>query len=86
MSNGANSALTNIGVMDKLDYITSNWGLPIGAATISLVAGWLLTREVQARELELSENNPFFQIWHYSVKYVCPILVLVVFLFKMEVF
>ena len=86
LSNGANSALTNIGVMDKLDYITSNWGLPMGAAAISLVAGWLLSREAQARELEFSETSSFFKIWHYSVKYVCPILVLIVFLFKMGVF
>ncbi len=86
LSNGANTTLTNLKIMDNLDYITSNWALPIGAAGISLVAGWLLSREIQARELQLSETNPFFQLWHYSVKYVCPILVFIVFLFKMGLF
>ena len=82
LSNGAHPWITELAVMDKLDYLTSNWGLPLGGALISLFAGWYLSKEVQSRELEYGPNSYLLRGWRLCVQYACPLSVFVVLLFK----
>lgn len=81
-SNGAWAWTTNLGIMDTLDYLTSNWGLPLGGALISLFAGWCLSKDTHSRELGLSPNSLLLNGWRLCVQYICPFLVFVVLLFK----
>ena len=82
LSNGANTTLTNFAFMDKLDYLASNWGLPLGGALISLLAGWFLTKEVQAEELNYKSDSLLLKGWCITVRYVCPVLVFLIMIFK----
>ncbi len=62
---------------DTMDYLASNWMLPIGGLMISIYAGWVMPRRLQ--EAEVQDMPPlFFQGWLLLVRFVAPALVLVV--------
>ena len=83
LSNGGSTFLTQLGIMDKLDYITSNWGLPIGGALISMITGWFMSKESLTHQLRLPRHNVCFRAWHGCIKYICPLLIIIIILFKM---
>ncbi len=60
-----------------MDYLASNWLLPIGGLFISIYAGWVMPKRV--REAELVGMSPMLiQGWLVLVRFVAPLLVLVV--------
>ena len=63
---------------DFLDYLTSNIMLPLGGLMIALFSGWLMKKEYARSELDIS---PFwFSLWSFLVRYVAPLMVIVVFM------
>jgi len=88
LSNGAVGALSNFtifgesfggkqGLLANLDHLASNWLLPVGGFLITLCAGWVLSREVSAKELADPEPPGWFHygIWRFFIRYVAPIAV-----------
>jgi len=63
---------------DFLDYLTSNILLPLGGLMIAIFAGWLMKREFSNDELRVSST--WFAIWRFIVRYVAPLMVIIIFI------
>ena len=83
LSMGGNAALSSFnligrpstaGVFGTLDYLASNWFLPVGGLSIALFVGWIFTREESQGELETG-NGPLgvaFPVWRFLIRFVAP--------------
>lgn len=83
MSLGGNATLSNInligrpstaGVFGTLDYLASNWFLPVGGLLIALFTGWVLGRGDSKSELE-EGNGPLgwaFPLWRFLIRIAAP--------------
>ncbi len=70
-------------IFDSLDFLATNYMLPIGGFFIALFAGWILTHGQKEAEIKRLENTfHFYDIWHFLVKYIAPLAVLVILLQK----
>lgn len=70
--------LFGLGLFDFFDKLTSNIMLPLGGLLIVAFAGWILSG-AHARD-ELGASQRFFRIWHFTVRYISPIIILFIFL------
>ena len=68
----------NKNFFDTLDFITANLMLPLGGLFIAIFAAWLMS-ENSSRD-ELNTHNFIYRLWHFLVKYITPIAVIIVFL------
>jgi|TARA_R110002074_G_scaffold228259_2_gene399942 NSS family neurotransmitter:Na+ symporter len=64
---------------DVLDYLTANIMLPLGGLFIALFAGWVMSKEVSAAELDLKQPY-LFTLWRFLVRFISPVAVIIVFL------
>ena len=80
LSLGASPSLSSIGrggVFGTLDYLASNWLLPVGGLLIAVFTGWVLDRKLILAELEHGHGPfPLFGLWRFSLRFVCPIAIL----------
>lgn len=74
-------------VFDFLDYVASNFMLPIGGLLIAIYAGFIMDKRIA--QAEITEEGQgylaIFNIWYFVIRYIAPILVAVVFLTKIGV-
>ena len=59
-----------------MDYLASNWLLPVGGLLIALFTGWFLS--VRENRIELEEGHgelPAFPVWLFLIRFVAPIAV-----------
>ena len=63
---------------DWLDYLTSRWMMPLGGILMVLLAGYALRDEIMRDELNLPPLG--YALWLFMVRYVSPVLIMVVFL------
>ena len=62
------------GVFGTLDYLASNWLLPVGGLFIALFTGWILTAKETRDELE-EGNGPLgrsYGIWRFLIRFAAP--------------
>jgi NSS family neurotransmitter:Na+ symporter len=83
VSLGGNATLSGInligrpstaGVFGTLDYLASNWFLPVGGLLIALFTGWFLDREASRDELE-EGNGPLgwaYPMWRFLIRIAAP--------------
>ena len=83
VSLGGNETLSNInfigrpstaGVFGTLDYLASNWFLPVGGLLIALFTGWVLNQNDAREELE-EGNGPLgwrFTLWRFLIRIAAP--------------
>ncbi|MBU8870851.1 MAG: sodium-dependent transporter [Gemmatimonadales bacterium] len=85
LSLGASSRLSSInligrestaGLFGTMDYLASNWYLPVGGLLIALFAGWIMNPRETRQELETG-HGPLasFGIWHFLIRFVSPLAV-----------
>jgi len=86
VSLGGNATLSNInfigrsstaGVFGTLDYLASNWFLPVGGLLIALFTGWVLGRDAAREELE-EGTGPLgwsFALWRFLIRIAAPLAV-----------
>jgi NSS family neurotransmitter:Na+ symporter len=85
LSLGANNKLssfnlfgkeTTIGMFGTMDYLASNWLLPVGGLLIALFTGWFLSVRENRAELE-EGHGPLksFPVWLFLIRFVAPIAV-----------
>jgi NSS family neurotransmitter:Na+ symporter len=76
----------NRDVFDSLDFLATNYMLPIGGFFIAIFAGWILTHGEKEAEIKRIENTfHFYDIWHFLVKYISPLAVFIILLQKMGI-
>jgi len=65
------------GWFETADHFVSNWMLPTGGFAITLAAGWFMTRNETAGELDDHTAPGWFKfdLWRFFIRYVSPIAV-----------
>jgi NSS family neurotransmitter:Na+ symporter len=68
------------GVFRTLDHTVSNWLLPIGGLLITMVVGWIMTREATHKELVDDTTPGYFRYdaWRLFIRYVAPAAVIAI--------
>lgn len=83
LSLGAVGALSNFsifpgknGVLSHLDYLASNWMLPLGGFAIAIFVGWKMDRRISEVELQLvdagGKPSILFVVWRILIRYLAP--------------
>lgn len=63
-----------------IDFLTASIMLPLGGLLIAVFAGWVMHQDSTEREFSFS-NQYVYLLWQNMIRYVSPVLVLVVFLY-----
>ncbi len=71
--------VNNAGFHDVLVFISSHFIQPFAALLLCLFVAWKIPREFSHKELALSRDY-YFEIWSYLVRYIVPVLLLLVML------
>jgi NSS family neurotransmitter:Na+ symporter len=72
------------GLFDMLDILTANFMLPLGGLAMAIFAGWFMARSSTLDELALRDGM-LYRAWHFAVRYISPLGVLLVFMSGMGV-
>ena len=71
-------------VLDFFDNLTTRYMLPIGGVLIAIIAGWMMNREDREAGFLGFEGGAFLaRSWTFLIRFVTPVLVLLVILAKM---
>lgn len=69
--------------LDSIDLLATNYILPAGGVLIALFTGWILTTRLARGEIEKGAVRfHLYPAWHFLIKYVSPVLVAIILLFK----
>ncbi len=60
-----------------IDFTVSSIIMPVGGLLLAIFAGWVVLREDMRDEMGLPEGG-IFKIWHVLVKYVCPVVLIII--------
>jgi NSS family neurotransmitter:Na+ symporter len=71
-------------LFDLLDYLTANIMLPLGGLLIAIFSVWIMHKDTSMDELGMG-GGLAYQLWHFLVRYITPIGVIIVFLRAIEV-
>jgi len=69
---------SNLNFFDTLDFLTANIMLPLGGLFIAVFVGHLMNKSKVNEELDTSPV--LYKIWYFLIRYVTPLLVIIVFL------
>jgi NSS family neurotransmitter:Na+ symporter len=83
ISNGGSAMLSRVnligrhstaGVFGTLDYLASNWFLPVGGLLIALFTGWILSRDETRGELQEGTGpiGPTYTVWRFLIRFAAP--------------
>jgi NSS family neurotransmitter:Na+ symporter len=85
LSLGASQRLSSInligrdstaGVFGTMDYLASNWFLPVGGFLIALFAGWILGRKTTQEEMEIGHGvMGGYTLWRFLIRFAAPLAV-----------
>ncbi len=81
----ATRLVNNAGFHDVLIFFSSYLLQPIVALFLCLFAAWVVPREISFKELALPGRH-WYEAWNYLVRYITPVLILVVFLKSIGIF
>ncbi|TNF89041.1 MAG: sodium-dependent transporter [Gammaproteobacteria bacterium] len=71
--------VNNAGFHDVLVFMSSHLVQPLVALFICLFVAWKIPREISHKEFALSRNY-IYEIWNYLIRYIVPVLLLIVIL------
>lgn len=74
-----------LSIFDSMDYLSANILMPLGGLFVALFVGWNFIREEVMGELfyglkDKSSNYKFANGWYFLLKYIAPILIILIFL------
>ena len=78
-------AIKQNGLFDIFDILTSNIMLPLGGVLVAIFTSWLMSRKSTVDELGLGDSIAY-KIWRFTIRYIAPIGVLIIFLNTMGFF
>jgi NSS family neurotransmitter:Na+ symporter len=67
-------------LFDIFDFLTSNILLPLGGMLIAIFVAWFLPKAVLLDALEMEANNWIYRFWYFTLRYITPICVGLIFL------
>lgn len=80
--------ICGLNIFDSLDYVTANILLPLGGFFTCIFVGWRLDREVLKAQITNNGALKFriYRVYIFLLRYVCPIILLLIFLDNLGVF
>ncbi len=74
-------------LFDFLDNISASYFMPLGGFFIALYAAWFWSKEENRKELSSSglHNLWYYRTYRFSIKYVVPIVIVLVFLSQLKI-
>ena len=89
LSVGANTDIQVMGLslMDFCDYLTAQYMLPGGAFLTSIMLGWFVDRQLVKNEFTNGGTlrESFFRVWLFSVRFIVPLCLILIFLHQFGV-
>jgi len=76
--------LFNLNCFELIDYLTANIMLPAGGFLTAIFVGWMVCRQTVSHELEIKKSW-LFNCWRFSIRYLTPIIILIVFLHALKI-
>ena len=73
------------GFFELLDHLAANILMPLGGLFIAIFAGWFMKRDASYDELAI-QNHKVYMVWRFLIRYITPILILLVFLDLIEIY
>ncbi|MDY7091848.1 MAG: sodium-dependent transporter [Acidobacteriota bacterium] len=74
---GEMSLRGQVGFFTILDYLASNWMLPLGGLGIAVFTGWMLPTKLSRDELETGHGVvKLYGLWLFLLRFVCPLAIL----------
>jgi NSS family neurotransmitter:Na+ symporter len=74
------------GIFDAADFLVSNILMPIGVLLISIFVSYKMKKEVLKSELIMNKAyTPLFHVWYFLLRYVIPIVIIVVFMDSLQI-
>jgi len=67
-------------LFDLIDFLTSNILLPLGGILIAVFVAWFLPKALLLEELEMKANHWIYRSWYFTLRYITPIGVGLIFL------
>ena len=79
--------IMGLSLMDFCDHLTANYLLPSGGMLACLFVGWYVPRQTVWKQFtnDGTQNQLFYHIFLFAVRYICPIGILVIFLHQLGV-
>ncbi|NNE64416.1 MAG: sodium-dependent transporter, partial [Gammaproteobacteria bacterium] len=77
--------VNNAGFHDVLIFFSSYLIQPVVALLLCLFVAWIIPREVSFKELALPGRH-WYELWNYLIRYITPVLLLVVLLKSVGIF
>lgn len=71
----------NMTTFSFLDFTTSNILMPLNALLICIIVGWIMKPKMQ----ELTQNKIFWHIYNILLKFIIPIIFILLILFGLEI-
>lgn len=80
--------ICGLNIFDSLDYLTANILLPVGGFFTCIFAGWRLDRKILTAQITNEGRLPFRirRIFVFLLRYLCPAVLLLVFLDNLGLF
>jgi len=80
-------SLFGMSLFDLFDFVTGQIFLPVGGFLTCLFVGWVVPRRVVLDEFTNNGtlSSRFFSLYLFSVRYVCPVCILLIFLHQLGV-
>ena len=72
-----NASIFKYNLFQIIDFFTASIMLPLGGLLIAIFAGWVMDQESTEREFSFNKRY-IYSVWHFMVRYVSPLLVLMV--------
>ncbi len=81
----ANVKIFGLNIFDNMDFLSANILLPLGGLFVAIFVGWSLNKQEVMGELfhgfrDHQKNRKIANIWYFLVKFIAPILIILVFL------
>lgn len=82
-----NLQLFGMSLMDFLDFLTAQLMLPAGAFLTSIMMGWFVRRQLVEKEFTNDGvlNTAFFRAYYFSVRFIVPFFIILIFLHQFGV-
>ncbi len=69
-------------IFDLMDFLVSNILMPLGCLALSIFTGYVLDKKVALEQLHIDKNKKsslaLFKVWLFLLRYVLPIIILIV--------
>jgi neurotransmitter:Na+ symporter, NSS family len=83
---GAWESIMGKNFFDTMDYLASNWLLPLGGLFIALYVGWVMPEAKRAEEFRTgSRFAKLYPVWLWSLRLLVPAAILGLWLFSVEI-